>query len=180
MLTLTNIYPRNSQLILLTKLTVKYFFNFCTNVYLKLGNTTKRLIDRGIGDGRVNQYYREGYTQELEKELKTLKQKMGGQTKAIQTKNAKIEELKVNLKKNIFDLKTLKSKSYQKNIIKSHLDKHCTAAQTRKLLNPDFNHQRKYEESDFILAAALKSMSPEAYRLIRYLCNIYHCFIYIT
>ena len=93
---------------------------------------------------------------------------MGGQTKAIQTKNAKIEELKENLKKKSHDLKTLKSKSHEKNIIKSHLDKNCTPAQTRKLLNPDLNHQRKYEESDFILAAALKSMSPEAYRLIRF------------
>ena len=94
---------------------------------------------------------------------------MGGQTKAIQSKNSKIEELKGILKKKAADLKALKSKSYEKNIIQSHLEKHCTPAQTRKLMNPSFNHQRKYEESDFVLAAALKSMSPEAYRLIRYL-----------
>ncbi len=94
---------------------------------------------------------------------------MGGQTKAIQSKNSKIEELKGILKKKAADLKALRSKGHEKTIIQSHLEKHCTPAQTRKLMNPGFNHQRKYEESDFVLAAALKSMSPEAYRLIRYL-----------
>ena len=48
-------------------------------------------VERGTGNGRVNQYYRDGYIEELEKEMKTMKQKMGGQTKAIQSKNSKIE-----------------------------------------------------------------------------------------
>jgi len=135
--------------------------------FSSLTKKRKRLVERGVGDGFVNQYYREGYTQELEKELTLLKKKLGGLTQANQSKNAKIDELKESLKKKSLDLKALSSKSHEKHIIKSHLEKHCTPAQTRKLLNPEFNHQRKYEESDFLLAAALKSMSPEAYRMIR-------------